>query len=145
MNNTKFALVLRQCRENAKLTQKQVADALGIERSTYAYYETGLTQPKGKMIINLANVFGIEYDTFMDAISDFEFDRSADAAGFTTVTDSSWQDREKMHALSKNEQNLLLRFRTLSSEQRKYIVEEMERLWSESREKEKKKKNKTVF
>ena len=51
MNNTKFSLVLRQCRENAGLTQKQVSDALGVERSTYAYYETGTTRPSGSMII----------------------------------------------------------------------------------------------
>ena len=34
---------LKRLRENFNLTQQQVAEALGIDRSTYAYYELGRT------------------------------------------------------------------------------------------------------
>jgi len=75
-NSSKFSLTLRQCRENAGLTQKQVAEALNMERSTYAYYETGTTHPSGSMIMKLARIFNIPYSVFMEAVGDTEFDNS---------------------------------------------------------------------
>ena len=36
---------LKQLREINSLTQKQVADILGITRSSYAYYELGKSHP----------------------------------------------------------------------------------------------------
>lgn len=38
--------VLTKLRKNARLSQQQVADILKINRSTYAYYETGKSKPK---------------------------------------------------------------------------------------------------
>ena len=40
-----LATHLRLLREKNGLTQKQVADMLNIDRSTYAYYESGKTRP----------------------------------------------------------------------------------------------------
>ncbi len=128
MNNSKFSLVLRQCRENSGLTQKQVADALNVERSTYAYYETGTTHPSGSMIIKLANVFNVNYTMFMDAVGDTEFDNNEEDETYTTLSDNSWQEREKMYTLPKSEQTLLVKFRTLSAEQKKQVVELVDKL-----------------
>ncbi len=36
---------LRELRTAAGMTQKEVAEHLGLQRSTYAYYETGATDP----------------------------------------------------------------------------------------------------
>lgn len=121
MNNSKFSLVLRQCRENAGLTQKQVADALNVERSTYAYYETGTTHPSGSMIIKLAKIFNINYTVFMDAVGDTEFDSNPEDKEFTTLSDNSWLEREKMFTIAKNEQTLLVNFRSLTGDQKKQI------------------------
>ena len=140
MNNTKFSLVLRQCRENAGLTQKQVSDALGVERSTYAYYETGTTRPSGSMIIRLANIFNVNYSVFMEAVSDVEFDNSEEDESYTTLTDVSWRDRERMYALAKDEQNMILLYRTLTSEQKKRVLELIKKYRADNLDKEKKAK-----
>ncbi len=140
MNNTKFSLVLRQCRENAGLTQKQVSDALGVERSTYAYYETGTTRPSGSMIIKLANIFNVNYSVFMEAVSDVEFDNSEEDESYTTLTDVSWRDRERMYALAKDEQNMILLYRTLTSEQKKRVLELIKKYRADNLDKEKKAK-----
>ena len=140
MNNTKFSLVLRQCRENAGLTQKQVSDALGVERSTYAYYETGTTRPSGSMIIKLANIFNVNYSVFMEAVSDVEFDNSEEDESYTTLTDVSWRDRERMYALAKDEQNMILLYRTLTSEQKKRVLELIKKYRADNLDKEKKEK-----
>ncbi len=123
MNNSKFSLVLRQCRENSGLTQKQVADALNVERSTYAYYETGTTHPSGSMIIKLAKIFNVNYTIFMDAVGDTDFDENEEDEHFTTLSDNSWMEREKMYTLPKNEQDLLVNFRSLSSSQKQEVMD----------------------
>ena len=76
MEKSKFALLLKQLRNKSGLTQKQVADALNVERSTYAYYETGITKPHCTFVLELSKVFNVHYSVFMDAIADTAFDES---------------------------------------------------------------------
>jgi len=53
--------ILRSLREQHKMTQGQVADILGIERSTYAYYETSRT-PSVETLAKLARLFSVSLD-----------------------------------------------------------------------------------
>lgn len=46
-------------------TQKQVADILNIERSTYAYYESGKSVPDIETIIKLARLYNISIDLLL--------------------------------------------------------------------------------
>lgn len=131
MNNSKFSLILRQCRENSHLTQKQVAEALNVERSTYAYYETGTTHPSGTMIIKLAKIFNVPYSVFMDAVGDTEFDNGKDSE-YNSVKDGPWSERERIYALPKSEQNLLLNYRSLSVEQKEAVLELIKTLQKEN-------------
>ena len=103
------------------MTQKQVADSLNMERSTYAYYETGTTHPSGSMIIKLARIFNIPYSVFMDAVGDTDFDNSEEDMSKTTLHDDSWLEREKMYTLPKTEQTFLVYFRSLTSAQKQEI------------------------
>lgn len=141
MNNSKFSLVLRQCRENSGLTQKQVADALNVERSTYAYYETGTTHPSGLMIIKLSNIFNVNYSVFMDAVGDTEFDNNEEDENFTTFSDNSWRERERIYTLPQSEQNLLVNYRSLTREQKQAIINQIKEMQKENSAKDKKEKN----
>lgn len=49
---------LKRERKRAKLTQKSVADALGITRQAYSFYETGRTIPSIDVINDLCDIFG---------------------------------------------------------------------------------------
>lgn len=135
VNNSKFSLVLRQCRENAGLTQKQVADALSVERSTYAYYETGTTHPSGSMIIKLARIFNIPYNVFMDAVGDADFDNGEEDLSQSTLEDDSWLKREKMFTLPKNEQTLLVNYRSLTQGQKDEIDKRIAEMKKENKKK----------
>ncbi len=142
MNNSKFSLVLRMCRENAGVTQKQVAEALNMERSTYAYYETGASHPSGVMILKLAAIFNVDYKIFMDAVGDVDFDNNPEDEEFTTLNDSSWEEREKLYTLKKHEQDLVMQYRTFDAEQKKAVDDLFEKFRHDNFVGEKKAKKK---
>ena len=56
---------LKDYRLRAKKTQKEVADFLGIERSTYAKYENGSSEPTFDTLRRLAEYFGASSDELM--------------------------------------------------------------------------------
>ena len=49
-------------RQKEGLLQRDVADQLHIDRSTYSYYERGKTNPPLDILIKLADYFGVSLD-----------------------------------------------------------------------------------
>ncbi len=121
MKNQKFSLLLRRYRLNSGFTQRQVADALHVERSTYAYYETGVTKPSAEFIIEISKIFNVDYNEFMKAIADKDFNESEDGNGFTTLFEKE-VDREKISTLARDEQNLIIAYRLMKSEQKEELM-----------------------
>lgn len=56
---------LRILRVRAGLTQKQLADMLKLDRSSYTYYETGKSMPTVPAFKRLSDLYGISMDTMM--------------------------------------------------------------------------------
>lgn len=56
---------LRALRKKNGWTQQQTADLLHINRSTYAYYETGATQPDLDMLCRIARLFDVSLDDLL--------------------------------------------------------------------------------
>ena len=52
---------LRHLRGYNAVTQREIADALCIDRSTYAYYELGDTEPS-LMLVRLAKLYNVTTD-----------------------------------------------------------------------------------
>lgn len=52
---------LRILRRKHKLTQQEVADILGIDRSTYTFYETGKTRPAIENIKKLTDIYNVTF------------------------------------------------------------------------------------
>ncbi len=57
---------LKILREIHGLTQNEVAYMLGINRSTYTYYESEKTQPSLEMLRRLALLFDVSSDFLLD-------------------------------------------------------------------------------
>jgi len=57
--------IIRKLRLERNLTQKQVADHLQLDRSTYTYYESGRTQINIDIIIKLAHFYNVSYATLI--------------------------------------------------------------------------------
>lgn len=57
---------LRAARKAKQLTQQQVADILGVTKSTYCGYETGKRQPDVKKIKRLAEILNVPADILLE-------------------------------------------------------------------------------
>ena len=57
-----FANRLRQRRMDLHFTQAEMATMLGIERSSYTYYEMGKTQPNLKTLKKLKKILDVSLD-----------------------------------------------------------------------------------
>ncbi|HBM79340.1 MAG: helix-turn-helix domain-containing protein [Clostridiales bacterium] len=53
---------LKALRNKKNIGQKDIAQALGIERSTYTKYETGKSEPDFEMVKKLADFFKVSVD-----------------------------------------------------------------------------------
>lgn len=57
-----FALMLKQLREQSRLSQKDIADYLGITRQAVASYELAKREPDYEILKKLADYFGVSID-----------------------------------------------------------------------------------
>ena len=53
--------IIRKLRKEKGLTQQQVADYLGIDRSTYTYYESGRSKLSIDIVVKLAHFYKVSY------------------------------------------------------------------------------------
>ena len=105
---TKLAQNLYKLRKSMGLTQKQVADAVGIKRSTYAYYERG-TMPSIELIEKFAQIFNV-------SASYIVFPEDIDRSDRSSLSDGYEPGTMGFSTLSEIEQGLILKFRLLSPE-----------------------------
>jgi transcriptional regulator with XRE-family HTH domain len=59
---SEFSKRLKELREEASLTQKDIAEALGIDRTTYTKYETGKSEPDFETTSKIADYFNVSVD-----------------------------------------------------------------------------------
>ena len=57
-----FGNTLKELRQSAGMTQKQLADRLWLSKATVSYYEQSLRYPSPEILIRLANVFHVSAD-----------------------------------------------------------------------------------
>lgn len=60
-----FQISLAAARINARMTQKQAADKLGVSNKTLNNWETGKSMPKADAINKICEVYGIDYDNLI--------------------------------------------------------------------------------
>lgn len=60
-----FSETLKELRKSKKLTQKQVAEKLGIKYTTYNGYEKGINEPPMETIVRLTFLFNCSTDIIL--------------------------------------------------------------------------------
>ena len=94
-----------------------MADALNIERSTYAYYETGKTSPSIDTIMRIKDILNVSLEDLLESeskatakISDFSSDRGT---------------FDKVYELNKKEKSLVSLYRSLTPDIQDKILEDV--------------------
>ena len=64
--NKEFCENLKMARKGVGLTQKQVADKLGVVESCYANWEQGRTEPNVDNLRKLSEIFDISLDDLIN-------------------------------------------------------------------------------
>ena len=57
---------IRDLREDADLTQRQVGDAIHVTQRTYAYYESGERMLPPQVLCALADFYGVSVDYLLE-------------------------------------------------------------------------------
>lgn len=113
---------LKIIRKANKFTQQELADAIGIERSTYASYETGRNKPDVILLSKIAKVFGVSSDYILEI----------DTTAPLNVEDIPVQYKKKsgnqlVSTLSKEEKSVLAKYRLLSDNKKTELVDFLEK------------------
>ena len=66
---------LRRFRNEFKLTQKAVADAVGMKESAYQRYEQGTREPAYKQLVSLADAYNVSIDYLVGRSDNPEINR----------------------------------------------------------------------
>lgn len=108
-----FADRLKTLRKENNLTQKQISDILGLDRSTYAYYELGRTRPDIDTLVVLARIFKVSTDYLLLG--------ERGIAGVTSVREDgteyvrSGNGFDHLGDLARDERELILYYRMLNN------------------------------
>ena len=108
---------LKIVRKLNKFTQQQTADALGIERSTYASYETGRNRPDVALLEKFAKIFGVAVDTILSVETDNGLSLNELKSQY-----GKKQSKNLLSSLSKDEQNIIAEYRLCSEKEKDEIL-----------------------
>ena len=65
-----FGLRLRELREKKRLSQQQLADWLGLTRSSISNYENNTQTPPADTLVRLADIYGVSVDYLLEVKND---------------------------------------------------------------------------
>lgn len=129
---------LRECREMCAYSQQQVAECLNIDRSTYSYYESGRTEPSIENLKRIAKLFGVRMSELLEIEDEAKYapmtlhdpgDEGPDSPfkEYYPEEDAKLNNRigNKVGDLSREEQRLIMRFRMLTNNQRRDVMQAM--------------------
>ena len=119
-NKMSVAEKLRHYREACVLSQKQVADALNIDRSTYTKYETGDSEPNLKTLVKIAAIYNVSPvkllpETDTDVKRRYQLRDAVPSEG-------------AIYQLAKDERGLIAQYRVLSKDEKRQVREMMAKI-----------------
>lgn len=109
---------LRELRIKFGYTQNQISRMLNIDRSTYAYYETGKTRPDVTSLILLAKIYGVSLD---ELLGDESEPKSVSDRRLVTDYVRGRKNSSHIYDLSPAEKDLIGVYRTCSAEDQEEI------------------------
>lgn len=116
---------LRRIRTEHKLTQQNIADVLGIDRTTYTVYETGVTTPSPATLVKLSQIYNVSVG-YLIGVEDNHPELKREAGA--DFSRENLLNGDPISLLSKSERELLMCFRVLHDEKKQKVLEEIKKL-----------------
>ena len=119
---------LRAIRLEHNLTQKNIADVLGVDRTTYTLYETGATSPSPDTLYKLSRMYDVTVGYLMGVEENHpvrKLDKLPGQAVLSAGTDP-------IAMLRPEEKRLLLCFRVLDEKTREQALELLRKMAKET-------------
>lgn len=104
---------LRALRAASGMTQQELADHLGIQRSAYAYYETGATRPPLKTLQRIATEYLVTVEYLLD--------EENSTGSLPLRQDPAFEGAERMRECDKQERAFLSMLRRLGDEEKEKV------------------------
>ncbi len=115
---------LRAIRKEHGLTQQNIADVLGVDRTTYTVYEGGSITPSPATLVKLSQIYNVTVGYLIGVEENHpELRKIPDEKQEKKLLSS-----DPIFLLKKEEKELLLYFRVLSDAEKHKIIDEMKDL-----------------
>ena len=121
-NDLHLGQYLRLLRKKCGYTQHEVSELLGVDRSTYAYYETDHTSPSLVTLQRLAQIFHVNVAYLLTAEKFQTHFSDPDARVFSNPN----RNQSHIYDLEPDERLLLGRYRLADQETRDQIMKLLE-------------------
>ncbi len=108
---------LRILRKNFKLTQQEVADILGIDRSTYTFYEAGKSTPTKENIVKICDIFNVTVGYLLGV------EKNCPELKVANRSDRIDEITEGLNEISRNEKFLIMAYRSLDSDKKEQLID----------------------
>lgn len=115
---------LREIRKEHKLTQQNIADVLGVDRTTYTVYELGTTTPSPATLVKLSQIYNVTVGYLIGV----EENRPELRKNSENILSAASLNSDPISLLKKDEKELLLYFRVLAPEEKKKVTKELKEL-----------------
>lgn len=119
---------LRAIRKEHGLTQQNIADVLGVDRTTYTVYEGGSITPSPATLVKLSQIYNVTVGYLIGVEENHpELRKIPEEKQMEKLLSS-----DPISLLKKEEKELLLYFRVLSDAEKHKIIDEMKALTQRS-------------
>jgi len=116
---------LRQIRKKHGYTQQNVADVIGVDRTTYTVYEIGPSTPSVSTLYKLSRLYNVSVDYLMGVENEKHYHETVQTLNSTPLY------QEEVPKLDKQEKLMLMFFRILDNQGKKHMLEYMKEYSSE--------------
>lgn len=118
-----IADIIKKLRLNKGYTQKEVADLLGISRSTYCCYEIGRISPDLNTIRKLSEIFNVHYTELLEPEGNNYFNGGDRLSDYNDCDNKySYNQNFQFGNLSDEEKYFVVAFRLLPEDSRKEVM-----------------------
>lgn len=117
---------LKRLREAMGLSQAQFAEIMLMDRSTYAYYETGKSRPDVDLLVRFSKAYRVTTDCLL----------GVDQERLTRIlsdSDPRYGDRLEKLSMTVEEKKMLMRYRLLAEEDQQKINCQIEQAYAENK------------